>query len=333
MIGTMLNTAGLDPTIVVGGRVGSLGSNAKLGKGEFMVAEADESDGSYLKLSPTIAVVTNIDREYMDYYKDMDAILNHFTSFVNKVPFYGSIVLCLDDQNVQMIIPQVKRRLITYGLSTQADYSAGKLRTTECFGSEFTVRSRAKDMGRITLQVPGLHNVYNALATVAVGLDLDVAFETIATSLSEFRGVDRRFQIKGEKNNIMVVDDYGHHPAEIKATLSAARTSGRRVVVLFQPHRYTRTKLLFDDFARAFYDADVVRLADIYAASEDPIEDVTSQSLAAAIERYGHRDVRYIGPVSTAAEGLNEIVQPGDLVLTLGAGNVWQAGEELLKIL
>jgi UDP-N-acetylmuramate--alanine ligase len=333
MIGTMLNAADLDPTIVVGGRVEALGSNAKLGKGEFMVAEADESDGSFLKLSPTIAIVTNIDREHMDYYKDLNEIVEYFATFVNKVPFYGSIVLCLDDHNLQMLIPKVKRRLITYGLSTQADVCAGKLRTTEHFGSEFTVRRRGKDVGRITLQVPGLHNVYNALATVAVGFDLDIGFETIASSLAEFRGVDRRFQVKGEKDGIMVVDDYGHHPAEIRATLAAAKTGGKRVVVLFQPHRYTRTKLLFEEFARAFYDADVVRLADIYAASEDPIEGVNSQSLVAAIERYGHRNVSYIGAVSNAAAALKETVQPGDLVLTLGAGNVWQAGEELLKIL
>jgi UDP-N-acetylmuramate--alanine ligase len=333
MIGNMLNVAGLDPTIVVGGRVGALGSNAKLGRGEFMVAEADESDGSFLKLSPAISVVTNIDREHMDYYKDFNTVLEHFISFVNKVPFYGSIVLCLDDINVQLIIPQVKRRLITYGLSTQADICAGKLRTTDKYGSEYMVRLRGKDIGQVSLQVPGLHNVYNSLATVAVGLDLDIEFDAIATSLAEFRGVDRRFQIKGERNDILVIDDYGHHPAEIRATLLAAKSGGRRIVVLFQPHRYSRTRLLFEEFARAFYDADVLRLVDIYAASEDPIEDISSQSLASTIERYGHKDVRYIGPISSAASVLKETVRPGDLVLTLGAGNVWQAGEELLRIL
>lgn len=336
MIGTMLNVAGFDPTIVVGGRVGAFGSNAKLGNGEFIVVEADESDGSFLKLTPTIAIVTNIDREHMDYYKDLNEILDHFVNFVNKVPFYGSVVLCLDDSNVQSIIPRVKRQLITYGMKAQADVSAYNVKQSNhsnYFGSEFNVRFRGKEMGRVTIQVPGQHNILNSLAAIAVGLDLRIDFDRLAAALGEFRGVDRRFQIKGEKHGVMVVDDYGHHPSEIKATLAAAKTCGRRVVVLFQPHRYTRTKHLFDDFARSFYEVDVLRLADIYAASEEPIEGISSQSLAAQIERYGHRDVRYIGPVATAAQALKECVQPGDLVLTLGAGNVWQAGEELLKVL
>lgn len=333
MIGTVLSLAGFDPTIVVGGRVGALGSNAKLGRGEFMVAEADESDGSFLKLSPTIAVVTNIDREHLDYYKDLEEICQHFINFVNKVPFYGSIILCLDDPYVQSIIPQVKRQLITYGFSAQADISAANIRLHENFSSEFNVRERGRNLGRVKLQVPGNHNIYNALAAVAVGIDLNIDFEKIVTALAEFKGVDRRFQIKGEKQNILVVDDYGHHPSEIKATLAAAKTSGRRLVVLFQPHRYSRTKHLYDDFARSFYDVDVLRLVDIYAASEDPIEGVSSQSLAAAIERFGHRDVKHVGPVAAAAQALKEVVEPGDLVLTLGAGSVWQAGEELLKLL
>lgn len=333
MVGTMLNLAGFDPTIVVGGRIGSLGSNAKLGHGEFMVVEADESDGSFLKLSPTIAVVTNIDREHMDYYKDMTEICDHFVNFVNKVPFYGSIIMCLDDPNVQSIIPKVKRQLITYGFSAQADISASHIRLSDHFSSGFHVRERGRDLGRVQLNVPGQHNIYNSLAAIAVGLELQIDFEKIVAALAEYRGVDRRFQFKGEKNEIMVVDDYGHHPSEIKATLAAAKTSGRRVVVAFQPHRYSRTKHLFDDFARAFYDVDVLRLVDIYAASEDPIEGIDSQSLASAIERFGHRDARYIGPVSTAAEALKECVKPGDLVITLGAGHIWQAGEELLRIL
>lgn len=333
MVGHMLNLAGLDPTIVVGGRVGALGSNAKLGRGEFMVVEADESDGSFLKLSPTIAVVTNIDREHLDFYSGLDEICQHFVSFVNKVPFYGSIVLCLDDHNVQSIIPMVKRRLITYGLSSQADVHASQIEMTSQFGSRFNVRSYGQEMGTVHLHVPGMHNVYNALATVAVGIDLEIEFETIARSLGEFRGVDRRFQIKGEKEGVLVVDDYGHHPAEIKATLRAARAGGHRIVAVFQPHRYSRTSLLMDEFARAFYDADVLRICDIYAASEDPIEGVSSQALAALVERYGHRDVRYVGSVATAAATVKETVRPGDLVLTLGAGNVWQVGEELLKSL
>jgi UDP-N-acetylmuramate--alanine ligase len=333
MVGMVLNLAGFDPTIVVGGRVGAFGSNAKLGRGEFMVVEADESDGSFLKISPTIAVVTNIDREHLDYYKDLSEICQHFINFVNKVPFYGSIVLCLDDANVQSIIPQVKRQLITYGLSAQADISASNIKLTDRFGSEFNVRERGRDLGRMKLQVPGQHNIYNALAAVAVGLDLNIDFEKIATALGEYKGVDRRFQVKGEKSDVLVVDDYGHHPAEIKATLAAAKTSGRRLVVFFQPHRYSRTKHLYDEFARAFYEADVLRLADIYPASEEPIEGITSQNLAASIEQFGHRDVKHIGAVSAGAAALKEVVKPGDLVLTLGAGNVWQAGEELLKSL
>jgi UDP-N-acetylmuramate--alanine ligase len=333
MVGTVLNTAGMDPTIVVGGRVAALGSNAKLGRGEFMVVEADESDGSFLNLSPTIAVVTNIDREHLDYYKDIDEICQHFVNFVNKVPFYGSIIMCLDDPFVQSVIPQVKRQLITYGLSAQADITAANIRLSDSFGSEFNVRDRGKNLGRIKLQVPGQHNILNSLAAIAVGLDLKIDFEKIAVALGDFRGVDRRFQIKGEKNDIIIVDDYGHHPSEIKATLAAAKTSNRRLVVLFQPHRYSRTKHLYDEFSRAFYEVDVLRLVDIYAASEEPIEGVNSQSLAATIERFGHRDVKHVGSVADAARALQEVVEPGDLVLTLGAGNVWQAGEELLRIL
>jgi UDP-N-acetylmuramate--alanine ligase len=333
MVATVLNLAGLDPTIVVGGRIGALGSNARLGHGEFMVVEADESDGSFLKLTPTIAVVTNIDREHLDYYKDLTEIYQHFVSFVNKVPFYGSIIMCLDDPHVQSIIPQVQRPLLTYGLSAQADVSAGNVRLNEQFGSDFNVRERGRELGRVKLQVPGQHNIYNALAAIGVGLALGINFEKIVAGLAAYHGVDRRFQIKGEKQGILIVDDYGHHPSEIKATLAAAKTSGRRLVALFQPHRYSRTKFLFEDFARAFYDVDVLRLVDIYAASELPIPGVTSEALAAAIESFGHRDVSYIGSVAEAAGVLQTIVQPGDLVLTLGAGNVWQAGEELLKIL
>jgi UDP-N-acetylmuramate--alanine ligase len=334
MVAHLMTGAQFDPAVVVGGRVASLGSNARLGRGEYIVVEADESDGSLLLLTPTIAVVTNIDSDHLDFFSGgIEQIKHCFATFANRVPFYGTVVLCLDDQNVQAIIPDLTRRTVSYGLAAQADVSAWNIQSDTSFGSEFTVRAFGKEAGRINIRVPGLHNVYNALAAIAVGLDLSIGFDEIAASLEGFRGAERRFQVKGEKGGVMVVDDYGHHPTEIKATLGAARTSGRRVVTLFQPHRYSRTRDLLDEFARSFYGADVLLVTDIYAASEDPIEGVTSRTLAELIERFGHRHVEYIGPLPGAAARLSEIVQPGDLVLTLGAGNVYQAGDELLKIL
>jgi len=325
---------GFDPSVVVGGRVASLGSNARHGRGEYIIVEADESDGSLLLLTPTIAVLTNIDTDHLDHFTGgIEQIKQCFVTFANSVPFYGTIVLCLDDQNVQAIIPQLTRRTISYGSAAQADVSASGIHLDANFGSEFTVRAFGGDLGRIKLPVPGLHNVLNALATVAVGLDLGMKFENIAEVLAGFRGAERRFQIKGEKNGVLIVDDYGHHPTEIKATLAAARTAGRRVVTLFQPHRYTRTRDLKDDFARSFYGADLLLITDIYAASEDPIDGITSRALAEQVERFGHRHVEYIGELAGAATKLKEIARPGDLVLTLGAGNVYQAGDELLRIL
>ena len=335
MVATVLDRAGVDPTIVVGGRVNTLGSNARLGRGDFMVVEADESDKSFLKLSPTIAVVTNIDLEHLDFYSGIEEIRDHFVQFVNKVPFYGSVIICLDDANIQMIIPQITRRVITYGMRAHAEIAASNVEISrENFGSSFTVRRRGEELGRIKLNVPGEHNVCNALAAVAVALDLEVDFAKIAEGLEAFTGTGRRFEIKGlvpdGDKGILVVDDYGHHPTEIRATLAAAKTSGRRLVVFFQPHRYTRTAALHEEFARSFYDADVVLLSDIYAASEEPIPGVTSQALAEEIERFGHRNVRFIGAVENGGQALLEAAQPGDLVLTLGAGSVWRAGEEFL---
>jgi UDP-N-acetylmuramate--alanine ligase len=304
-----------------------------------MVVEADESDKSFLKLSPTLAVVTNIDREHLDFYSGIEEIRDYFVQFVNKVPFYGAVIICLDDENVQAIIPRITRRIITYGLSAQADISAFNLETSrESFGSVFSVRRRGEELGKIHLNVPGTHNVCNALAAVTVGLDLEIKFEAIAEALESFRGAERRFQVKGqisagdssERESILVVDDYGHHPTEIRATLAAAKSNGRRLVVLFQPHRYTRTQALHEEFARSFYEADVVLLTDIYAASEEPIPGITAQALAEEVERFGHRNVRYIGSVDEGAKALTEVVQPGDLVLTLGAGTVWRAGEEFI---
>ena len=333
MLAHLMTYAGFDPAVVVGGRVASLGGNARVGGGEYIVVEADESDGSLLQLTPTIAVLTNIDADHLDFFSGgIEQIKQCFTTFVNRVPFYGTIVLCLDDQNVQAIIPDVARRTVSYGLAAQADVSAWQIQQDSNFETEFSVRAFGHEMGQIRLSVPGLHNVYNALATAAVGLDLNIKFEEIAGALREFRGAERRFQIKGEKGGVLVVDDYGHHPTEIKTTLDAARTSGRRVVTLFQPHRYTRTRDLMDDFARSFYGADVLLVTDIYAASEDAIEGITSPALVDAIKRFGHRDVEYVGVLANAPSRIKEVVEAGDLVLTLGAGSVWQAGEELLKM-
>jgi len=334
MIAHLMTNTGFDPSVVVGGRVASLGSNARHGRGEYIIVEADESDGSLLLLTPTIAVLTNIDADHLDHFTGgIEQIKKCFVTFANSVPFYGTIVLCLDDQNVQAIIPELTRRTISFGSTAQADVSALRIHLDANFGSRFTVRAFGEEMGEVNLGVPGLHNIQNALATIAVGLDLGIKFEHIAVALAEFRGAERRFQIKGERNGVLVVDDYGHHPTEIKATLAAARTAGRRVVALFQPHRYSRTRDLKDEFARSFYGADVLLITDIYAASEDPIDGVTSHAMAEQVERFGHRHVEYIGALSGAAAKLKEVARPGDLVLTLGAGNVHQAGDELLKIL
>ncbi|HEY6247354.1 MAG TPA: UDP-N-acetylmuramate--L-alanine ligase [Pyrinomonadaceae bacterium] len=335
MVATVLGHAGLDPTMVVGGVVGAFGSNAHLGTSDLMVVEADESDRSFLMLTPTIAVVTNIDREHMDYYHDMDDVRACFAKFVNSVPFYGSSVLCLDDPNVQAIIPLLERRRMTYGLSAQADVSAHGIRYDNNFGSTFSVWRGSDVIGDLTLHVPGMHNVYNALAAIAVGFELEVSFEKICEGLSSFTGAGRRFQAKGEVNGVLVVDDYGHHPTEVRATLAAAKlgSGGRRIVVLFQPHRYTRTHDLMQEFARSFNNADVLFISDIYAASEDPIEGVTSEALTNAIKRFGHKEVSYIGGLEHAATLLRDYVQPGDLVVTLGAGTVNRVSDQLVGLL
>ncbi|HEY3027171.1 MAG TPA: UDP-N-acetylmuramate--L-alanine ligase [Pyrinomonadaceae bacterium] len=335
MVATVLGSANLDPTFVVGGVVRAYRSNARLGKSDLMVVEADESDRSFLMLSPTIAVVTNIDREHMDYYHDMDDVRKCFVSFVNKVPFYGAAVLCLDDPNVQAVIPDIERRRVTYGLSAQADVSAHGIRFDHAFGSSFTVWSGVDVIGEVSLRVPGMHNVYNSLAAIAVGLELQVNFDQIAKALGEFTGADRRFQFRGEEAGVMVVDDYGHHPTEVKATLAAAKIGapGKRIVVLFQPHRYTRTQDLMEEFARAFNNADVLLVTDIYAASENPIEGIDGEVLTERIKSYGHKDAKYVGAVEDAAEVLRETVRAGDLVITLGAGTVYRVGDQLLELL
>jgi UDP-N-acetylmuramate--alanine ligase len=333
MIATILGHAGFDPTTVVGGVVDTLGSNAKLGSSDWFVTEADESDRSFLMLYPTIAVVTNIDKEHMESYKGMDDVVQCFTDFVNKVPFYGAAIICLDDPNVQLIIPKLKRRRVTYGMTSQADVSAKDIRYNETFGSSFTVSKRQEVLGTIDLPVPGNHNVYNALAATAVALELEVPFDKIVEAFAGFKNADRRFQFKGEVNGITVVDDYGHHPTEIVATLSAAKNSsgGRRTVVVFQPHRYSRTRELMEDFVVAFNNADVLMILDIYAASEQPIEGITAAILTENIKRYGHKNVSYIGDIDTATPKICDLLQPGDLVITLGAGSITRLSEEVLE--
>ncbi|WP_277057432.1 UDP-N-acetylmuramate--L-alanine ligase [Trichlorobacter lovleyi] len=333
MVATVLTHAGIDPTIVIGGKLNTLGSNAKLGQGKFLVAEADESDGSFLTLSPTIAVVTNIDADHLDYYTGgLEQIKDTFVSFINKVPFYGLAVLCQEDRNINEIIPRIKKRFMTYGLSSQADLRATHVKL-DGFQTTFTAHYKGYRLGEISFNMPGAHNVLNALACTAVALELDVPFDKIQEGFAQFGGVGRRFTVKGEKNGIMVVDDYGHHPAEIRATLGAARNGWpeRRLVVAFQPHRYSRTKELFNEFVTCFYDADVLVLTDIYAASEQPIPGVSAERLAEETRRHGQRDVTYIADRNDLPDYLAGIVKEGDIVITLGAGNIWQAGEALVK--
>jgi UDP-N-acetylmuramate--alanine ligase len=332
MVGAVLAEGRHDPTIVVGGRVTNLGSNARLGQGEYLVAEADESDGSFLKLAPTIAVVTTIDAEHLDHYGSLDAIREAFLTFVNKVPFYGAVVLCLDQPNIQLLLPRVEKRIITYGLESSADLTARHLQPSG-MTSRFDVYQHGTRLGECTLQIPGRHNVLNALAAIGVGLDLEVPFPTIATALGAFAGVQRRFQIRGTAGGVTVVDDYGHHPAEIRATLAAAKAGfDRRVVTVFQPHRYTRTLHLRQEFLTAFNQADVLVVMDIYPAGEAPIPGVTAADLAEGIRAHGHRNVTYLGSDrARIVDHVCDISRPGDLVLTLGAGDVSQLGSDILR--
>lgn len=334
MVSWMLASAGLDPTIVIGGKVDALGGNAKLGKGEYLVAEADESDGSFLKLSPVIEVVTNIDLEHLDYYRDLDHIKATFLEFIDKIPFYGAAIICLDDENIADILPSIKKRTITYGLTSQSDIYADDI-AWEDDRIFFTVNGAAGKLGRIGITPPGIHNVYNALAAVCVGLEVDLSFEKIQAGLQGYAGVQRRMQKKGEVGGISIVDDYGHHPTEIRATLEAIKQAWpqKRLVVLFQPHRYSRTKALFKEFQTCFHKADYLIISDIYPASEEPIPGVTGESLLEATKLHGQRHTLYIGELDNMAEELLPILREGDLVLTLGAGNIVKVGEELLALL
>ena len=334
MVAAVLAEAELDPTVVVGGKVHGLGSNAKLGEGEFLVAEADESDGSFLKLSPVIEVVTNIDLEHLDYYRDIDHIKDIFLEFIARLPFYGVAVVCIDNDNIAQILPRIQKRIFTYGLSEQADLQAVKI-TSGNGTSHFTIRGREGELGIIRLNRPGKHLIYNSLAAISVGLELEIDFPVIARALEKFQGVQRRLQVKGEAGGVLVVDDYGHHPTEIRVTLDAVREGwpDRRVVVAFQPHRYSRTFGLFADFVTAFRRTDILVLADIYPAGEQPIEGVSSERLQEAIKQHGQRQVYYIPQLIEQPQALMSLLQPGDLFLTLGAGNIVRVGEHLLDLL
>jgi UDP-N-acetylmuramate--alanine ligase len=322
LVATILRAAGYDPTVVVGGRMAALGSNARLGAGDLLVAEADESDGSFLRLTPTIAVVTNIDPEHLDFYKTHEAIKQAFVDFLGKVPFYGLSVLCLDHPHVQDLLPRVQRRHVTYGLSSQAAYSARSIRYRG-LSTSFVAYRRGEPLGEFMVRMPGQHNVLNTLAAIAVADELEVPLDVIKDALATFHGVARRFSIVAEVEGVTLVDDYGHHPAEIEATLAAARNAyEQRILVAFQPHRYTRTESLWDDFTRCFNKADVVLLTDIYAAGEKPISGINSERLARAISEHGHGAVRYVRDRAEVAAELARLARPGDVVIALGAGDI-----------
>ncbi len=333
MIAQVLSQGGIDPTIVIGGKLGTIGSNAKLGKGPYLVAEADESDGSFLLLSPTLAVITNIDREHLDHYRNLEEIQEAFVAFGNKIPFYGSIFACLDDPNVAAIRPRLKRQVRTYGTNPQVDIRAHEIRQ-EGWRSHFRVRAYGEDLGTFSLGVPGHHMVLNALAAIGVALEMGVEQEALRASLASFTGADRRFQRKGERKGVLVVDDYGHHPTEIANTLAAARAAfpDKRIVVAFQPHRYSRTRALLDEFGRCFFDADLVAVTDIYAASEAPVPGLTGRSLVEAIQAHGQRDVRYVPKVEELPAVLDALCQPGDLLMTFGAGTITGVGPAFLAL-
>jgi UDP-N-acetylmuramate--alanine ligase len=347
MVAAVLAAGGLDPTVVVGGRVDAMGSNARLGKSQYLVAEADESDRSFLKLSPILSVVTNIDREHMDTYRNMRDVKNTFLEFMDRVPFYGMIVACNDDPLLRRLLPEVQRRTVTYGVKRGSDFwiklsASGKRQNPHPVAenatrvghplSRFRVRYRGEELGEFTLHVPGVHNILNATAAIAVGVGLDVDVEAIRGALDQFRGVDRRFQLRGQAAGVSVIDDYGHHPTEIKATLAAARECGfRKVHVIFQPHRYTRTRDLLEDFNTAFADADSLFVLDIYAASEKPIDGITAENLVKGICEKSGKNAQYVSSFADAVDAATAAAHDGDMILTLGAGSVSQLGPMILE--
>ena len=330
MVASVLARGGLDPTIVVGGRLHALGSNARLGRGQFLVAEADESDGSFLRLSPALCVITNIDREHLDHYANLDEIRRAFVYFANRVPFYGVSVLCVDDAEVRAILPQVTKRTVLYGTRPEAEVRAEQI-TLLPHGSRFQAVGSGRVLGTIEMRLPGRHNVLNALAAVAVGLELDIGFAHIADALGEFRGVSRRFETRGEVAGVRVVDDYAHHPTEIAATLSAARGLGGRTLAVFQPHRYSRTAALRDEFGACFGDADRVWVLDVYAAGEKPIEGISGNTVVESARAHGASHVEYAPDPAAVAAAVAAEARAGDTVLTLGAGDVWRLGDDVLR--
>src|SRR6202162_4809790 len=340
MVAAVLAGGGLDPTVVVGGRVDAMGSNARLGKSQYLVAEADESDRSFLKLSPILSVVTNIDREHMDCYRNMRDVKKTFLEFMDRVPFYGVVVVCNDDPMLRRLLPQAQRRTVTYGTKRGSDFwiklekdsARASLRGDGQPLSRFCVSYRKKDLGEFTLHVPGVHNILNATAAIAVGVGLDVGVEAIRAGLDQFRGVDRRFQLRGRASGVSVIDDYGHHPTEIRATLAAAKQCGfRKVHVVLQPHRYTRTRDLMEEFTTAFGDADSLLVLDIYAASEKPAEGISGEALAATIREKGGRNAKYVSSFQDAVSSAAAVAQDGDMILTLGAGSISQLGPMILE--
>ncbi len=331
MVSLVLMEGGIDPTVIVGGRLrGLAGSNARLGKGDFIVVEADEFDRSFLSITPTIAVLTTLETDHLDCYRDLEDIKSAFIQFASKVPFYGFVVLCLDEPALQDIMPKLKKKIITYGLNGQADLQAVDIRHKQNT-STFLVVHNGKDLGEVTLQIPGKHNVQNALAAIAVGLELGVPFEKIAAGVAKFTGVFRRWEVKAEVNGVTIVDDYAHHPTEIKATLAGAKSGWRRrVVCVFQPHLYSRTRDFYDEFGRSFFNADVLVLTDVYPAREEPIQGVNGELIANAAKEFGHKQVHYVPDKKAVPAFLLSIVQPGDIVITMGAGDIWRFGEDFI---
>ncbi len=331
MIGDVLRMGGLDPTVIVGGRVRSIGTGAKIGQGEYLVAEADEFDRSFLQLSPSIAVVTTIESEHLDCYRDIEEIKEAFILFCNKVPFFGSSILCGDDESVLSILPHLDRKLMTYGLNANVDLQAREVYFSGST-SRYCTYWKGEKLGTVSLQVPGVHNVKNSLAAIMVGLELGIPFSSVAAALEGFTGVHRRFEIKGEKGGIMVVDDYAHHPTEIEASLKGAKEGwNRRIVALFQPHLFSRTQSFHQEFGRSFHDADILFVTDIYPAREDPIEGVTGELVVRAAKRHGSRRVYYSDDMNKLPDEVLGIVEAGDIVITLGAGDIWKVGEEILR--
>ncbi len=329
MVGMVLEKAGFDPTLIVGGRLKSLTTNARLGEGDYLVVEADEFDRSFLTLTPQIAVVTNIETEHLDCYRDLEEIKETFISFVSKVPFYGAVVVCLDEPSLQEMIPRIERRILTYGLNPQAEFRATDIRFKELH-CEFTVLWKNAILGQIHLQLPGLHNIKNSLAAVCVGIELEIPFSTIKKALEEFTGVHRPFEIKSRAKNILIVDDYAHHPTEIKATLRAAREGwDRRIVAVFQPHLYSRTRDFYQEFGQSFFDADILLILDVYGAREKPIPGISGKMIADSAKAFGHRHVFYTASHKEALEVLRKTVQEGDIVITMGAGDVYKISDTL----